>query len=284
MEPAAAVVVVESERIATSTAGFDLAVTGETIDDPPGWARLAATRGRERLPNRDLPRRSGYMLGTVVAGLIIGGLVVSAGWLAALTFGATATLLTLAVLRSPAYRRLRADALGIQTCRRAHAIRSQLLSQISEDDRRELERLCAMAEDVDKHGLAATQPHEADVTARLDLMLLSFVDRAVELRTVTSAFARTKGDVLEDEPGKTGRIIRLRRAARDACRRRIESLQTDLHEIGQAIRLVHEQTFAVGLMGDDDLHDNVDELLDEASRVLEAEREVAHGCEAANTS
>ena len=278
MEAATAVIVVPSDATSSHPpVGEPVGPDSAKKEDPPGWARLATAREGTGTPTAEEERRRGRRwLGSVVAGLMTVGLITSYGWWTGVAFATTMSVLALAIVRSSAFQRLRVTRDDRILCTRAIESRARLEAKLSNDNRRELARLTAMAEDVEEHGLTSTEGSPTDINGRLNALLLAFIDRAIELQMVTRAFSRTKEDQLEVEGSSpaVARVIQLRPAARDACRDRITSLEIELCQIGQAVRLAHEQTFAVSLRGDE-VSEHVDGVVDEASRALEAGREAA---------
>jgi hypothetical protein len=277
METGHALIVVQGREPAAPVV---IAARPDTTFDPPGWARLAAARDIDE-HEHVVERVVGYVVApAALLTLVVAGFVASVGWWVGLALGAALIVVTTLVMCSAPVRRLRLAHAEEHLRRRAFEARSRILLALSESNRLELQRLSQLVDNVHAHALRRSSATTAEVPARLDQMLLAFVDRARELEIVTIAFARTREDALDDDDARAvARITRLRRAARDACRRRIEGIEADLVEIGQAIRLVHEQTFAHGLL-QQDVHDQIDELVAEASHLLEAGEETVQTCAA----
>jgi hypothetical protein len=171
-------------------------------------------------------------------------------------------------------------------------LRSRLVAKLHREHRDELECLVALVENVRAHesvrggwGRAAST-----LVARLDALLLSYVERAIEVRGVAAGFAVTLDDeprlvepvvaagepderAVEPERRRALQILALRRRARELCRRRIERMERELLCIGQLVRLVHEQALASGL-SHDELSGLLADVLDEAEHARQAREEV----------
>ncbi len=260
----------------------------------PGWSRLAADReaslrgcqtdGRVEWLGRFvlLPGAAGSM--AFVA------LTLTIGWVAAIAFAVAATAALGVVCRLPATRRWRIRQDEIRRDQEAVRTRSRLVGLMHREERAELERLSLLVENVREHERLRRCGQPAVLEARLDAILLSFVDRAIELRGVSAAFSATRSDepglprlseVLDENEPETAveqdrafRIFHLRESARKGCRRRIRRLRGELETIGQLVRLVHEQTFCSRLPCQE-LSELLADVLDEAELAREVGDETA---------
>jgi hypothetical protein len=217
-------------------------------------------------------------------------LTLTVGWVVSIAFAVAATGALLSVMRLPATQRWRVRQ---ETGRRDHEAvrtRSRLVTLMHREERAELERLSLLVENVREHERLRRCGQPAVLETRLDAILLSYVDRAIELRGVSAAFSATRCDepglprlceVLDEhepetkvEQDRAFRIFHLRESARNGCRRRIRRLRGELETIGQLVRLVHEQTFCSRLPCHE-LSELLADVLDEAELTREAGEEAA---------
>jgi hypothetical protein len=212
-------------------------------------------------------------------------LTLTIGWVAAVAFGVAATTALGVALRLPATARWRHRQEALRIDQEAVRTRSRLVTLMHREERAELERLSLLVENVREHERLRRPGIHAALESRLDAILLSFVDRAIELRGVSAAFSATRCDepglprlseVLDDHEPETAteqdrafRIFHLRESARNGCRRRIRRLRSELETIGQLVRLVHEQTFCSRLPCHE-LSELLADVLDEAELAREA--------------
>lgn len=249
----------------------------------PGWSILAAEReGRSSDGPRSLARRLGRLpvfpcVAVVLAILSIGSW--AAGVLVVLVTAAFVAFMS----RLPTTRRWRERRDATRRHREALELRAQLASQLPEAHRQELVYLESLVEGVRNAGSGAFS--SSPLVARLDGLLLVFVDLALELRRVGAGFSRTAhatpafgttpapGDDGEcSEAMRLRRIARLRVRARDKCRARLDLLKNELAGIGQLIRLAHEQSLA-SRVPDAELARTVADVLDEAEHAWQARAE-----------
>jgi hypothetical protein len=260
----------------------------------PGWSRLAADRDAAiRFASADgrvewLGRY--VLLPGAASSMALTALTLTIGWVAAIAFGIAAGAALTVVLRLPATRRWRVRQDSIRLDQEAIRTRSRLVTLMHREERAELERLSLLVENVREHERMRRCGQPAALEARLDAILLSFVDRAIELKGVSAAFSATRSDepglprlceVLDDHEPETAseqdrafRIFHLRESARKGCMRRIRRLRAELETIGQLVRLVHEQTFASRLPCHE-LSELLADVLDEAELAREASEETA---------
>lgn len=260
----------------------------------PRWSILALQREVE-LQQRvgHGPHDPGLMfrvLGPVAVGAAtVVGLVALGGMLLALGLVAAVALAFTVVTRLRVTRRWCDRQRLLQLDNDAMRLRSRLVSKLHREHRDELECLVGLVENVREHEAVRFGARRASSTlvARLDALLLSYVERAIEVRGVAAGFAVTLDDepkLLEPaaalEPDLAGdperrralQILHLRRRAREMCRRRIERMERELACIGQLVRLVHEQALASALTHDE-LQGLLADVLDEAEHTRQAREE-----------
>jgi hypothetical protein len=260
----------------------------------PGWSRLAADRDaaiRATSTDGRVEWVGRYVLLPGAAGsMALTALTLTIGWVAAIAFGVVAGAALTVVLRLPATQRWRQRQEALRLDQDAIRIRSRLVTLMHREERAELERLSLLVENVREHERMRHYGQPAALESRLDAILLSFVDRAIELRGVSAAFSATRSDepglprlceVLDDHEPETAleqdrafRIFHLRESARKGCLRRIRRLRAELETIGQLVRLVHEQTFCSRLPCHE-LSELLADVLDEAELTREAGEETA---------
>jgi hypothetical protein len=262
----------------------------------PRWSVLALQREADaQLRRGPAPRDERRLVGRVLVPIAVGmstmiGLVALGGPWVALGLVAAVALAFAIVARLQVTRRWCERQRLIQLDHDALRLRSRLVSRLHREHRDELERLVMLVESVREleHGRVGPGRATSTLVARLDALLLSYVERAIEVRGVATGFAAT----LDDEPrliepmapeagGRTGeperrraqQILSLRTRARELCRRRIERIERELACIGQLVRLVHEQALASGLTHDE-LTGLLADVLDEAEHARQAREEV----------
>jgi hypothetical protein len=260
----------------------------------PGWSRLAADREialRSASTERRIEWLGRFVLLPGAAGsMAFVALTLTIGWVAAVAFAVAATTTLTVVLRLPATRRWRLRQEALRRDQEAVRTRSRLVTLMHREERAELERLSLLVENVREHERLRRCGEPAVLESRLDAILLSYVDRAIELRGVSAAFSATRCDepglprlseVLDDHEPETAaeqdrafRIFHLRESARLGCRRRIRRLRGELETIGQLVRLVHEQTFCSRLPCHE-LSELLTDVLDEAELTREVGEETA---------
>lgn len=258
----------------------------------PGWSRLAAGREsamRSRTTEGRIEWVGRFVLMPGAAGcMAFAALTLTIGWIAAIAFAVAASIALGVVLRLPATHRWRDRQEELVVDQQAVRTRSRLVTLMHREQRAELERLSLLVENVREHERLRRQGQSTTLEARLDAILLSFVDRSIELRGVSAAFSATRCDepgvprlseVLEEHEPDTAlerdrafRIYHLRGSAREGCRRRIRRLRAELETIGQLVRLVHEQTFSSRLPCHE-LSDLLADVLDEAELAREVSDE-----------
>ena len=276
------------------TTGSDARMGGRA----PRWSMIALQRELELQRRRGVvPRDELGVARRVLAPLAVGaatvvGLVALGGLLVALGIVASVALAFAVVTRLQVTQRWCERQRLLQLDHEALRLRTRLVSKLHREHRDELECLVALVENVREHEAMRFGPRRASsstLVARLDALLLSYVERAIEVRGVAAGFAVT----LDDEPklldpGPTGelddrsseperrraqQIVHLRRRAREMCRRRIERMERELACIGQLVRLVHEQALASALTHDE-LTGLLNDVLDEAEHARQAREEV----------
>ncbi|MCX4243323.1 hypothetical protein [Paraliomyxa miuraensis] len=258
----------------------------------PRWSLLALER-EVALRGVGVPEPIGAVRGvlmpvalgaTAVAGMVaVAGLLVALG-VASVVAVAAGTVARLSVTRRWCERQRRA-----RLDHEAVHLKAYLMTKLRRDHREELECLATLVENVREHEGLRPGPCVSTLVARLDALLLSYVDRAIEVRSVAAAFAVT----MDDEPGlpaalrqaeavdaideaerkRCFQILHLRTRAREMCRRRIRRMERELASIGQLVRLVHEQALASGLPHDE-LAGMLAEVLDEAEHARIAREEL----------
>jgi hypothetical protein len=261
----------------------------------PRWSMLALQREvavmqrrGELPPEQGLARRvlvpAAVGAATVVGLVALGGLLVALGLVAAVA-AAFALIARLQVTQRWCERQRL-----VQLDHEALRLRSRLVSRLHREHRDELECLVALVENIRDHETIRSGPCRAPSTlmTRLDALLLSYVERAIEVRGVSAGFAVTLDDepklvdpaaamgseaANEPEERRALQILHLRRRAREMCRRRIDRMERELACIGQLVRLVHEQALASGLTHDE-LSGLLADVLDEAEHAREAREEV----------
>lgn len=261
----------------------------------PRWSMLALQRElalqqrRGRGPH--VPGLASRLAGPAAVGAAtVVGIAALGGLLVALGIVAAVALALAIVARLRVTRRWCERQRLLQLDTEALRLRTRLVSKLHREHRDELECLVTLVENVREHEALRFGPGRASSTlvARLDALLLSYVERAIEVRGVAAGFAVTLDDepkLLEPaaalEPDHAGdperrralQILHLRRRAREMCRRRIERMERELACIGQLVRLVHEQALASGLTHDE-LQGLLADVLDEAEHTRQAREEV----------
>lgn len=260
----------------------------------PRWSMLALRR-EAALQQRmgPAPHESGPVLRVLgpigVGAATVVGLVALGGTLLALGLVVAVALAFTVVTRLRVTRRWCERQRLLQLDTDALRLRTRLVSKLHREHRDELECLVALVENVREHEAVRFGAGRASSTlvARLDALLLSYVERAIEVRGVAAGFAVTLDDepkLLEPaaalEPDLAGdperrralQILHLRRRAREMCRRRIERMERELACIGQLVRLVHEQALASALTHDE-LQGLLADVLDEAEHTRQAREE-----------
>lgn len=262
----------------------------------PRWSMLALQREVELQRRRSgasegepgLLRR--VFVPAAVGAATVVGLVALAGLFVALGLVAAVAMAFAAVTRLRVTQRWYERQRLFQLDNEALRLRSRLVTKLHREHRDELECLVALVENVREHEVMRSgSAAPTTLVARLDALLLSYVERAIEVRGVAAGFAVTLDDepkLLEprspvdpdDRAGEAERrralqILHLRRRAREMCRRRIERMERELACIGQLVRLVHEQALASGLTHDE-LSGLLAEVLDEAEHTRQAREEV----------
>jgi hypothetical protein len=260
----------------------------------PGWSRLAADRElalRSDTAEARIEWLGRFVLMPGAAGsMAFVALTLTLGWVVAIAFAVVATGALLGVMRLPATQRWRLRQEAMRRDHEAVRTRSRLVTLMHREERAELERLSLLVENVREHERLRRCGQPAVLETRLDAILLSYVDRAIELRGVSAAFSATRSDepglprlceVLDEhepetkaEQDRAFRIFHLRESARNGCRRRIRRLRAELETIGQLVRLVHEQTFCSRLPCHE-LSELLADVLDEAELTREAGEEAA---------
>lgn len=261
----------------------------------PRWSMLALQRETAVLRRRgQLPPEPGLarrvLVPAAVGAATVVGLVALGGLLVALGLVAAVAMAFAVVARLQVTQRWCERQRLVQLDHEALRLRSRLVSRLHREHRDELECLVALVENIRDHEALRSGPGRAPSTlvARLDALLLSYVERAIEVRGVAAGFAVT----LDDEPKlvdpvaatdseaanepdrrRALQILHLRRRAREMCRRRIDRMERELACIGQLVRLVHEQALASGLTHDE-LSGLLADVLDEAENAREAREEV----------
>ena len=257
----------------------------------PRWSLLALERtgGRARPhPTGLSPRAHPPVFAIFVA--VLGGLAAGSWIVATLASVATFAIVT-GAFRLPAMRRWLAAQELMQRHREAFALRSELASYLTEPLRSELARLESLVDSIrwreTRRGGKAVL--DSPLLRRLDGLLMLYVDLAIEVRTASVGIAMTADavptaphpphadvacDAAESAENRSHRIARLRVRARDRCRGRIERLNLELEEIGQLVRLVHEQSLTSRFL-DPDLEQTLADVLDEAEHAWQAHAEVA---------
>lgn len=288
------------------TAVVDLRV----VSRAPRWSMLALQREVALLEHRSPRSCDEHELARVLVPVAVGastvvGLVALAGLLVAVGLVAAVALAFAVVSRLQVSRRWGERQRLVRLDGEALRLRARLVAKLHREHRDELECLVALVENVRDHESVRAGPSRASSTlvARLDALLLSYVERAIEVRGVAAGFAVTLDDeprlvepvpvgepderAVEPERRRALQILQLRRRAREMCRRRIERMERELMCIGQLVRLVHEQALASGL-SHDELSGLLADVLDEAEHARQAREEVdavlgeraRHGAEA----
>jgi hypothetical protein len=295
--PEPPVAVASRPSLTASTALSTLDVRG--VGRAPRWSLLALQREVELQHLRGgaggseeqagLARR--VLVPAAVGAATVVGLVALAGLLVALGLVAAVAVALSVVARLRVTQRWYERQRLLQLDNEALRLRARLVSRLHREHRDELECLVALVENVREHEILRTGSTHgcSTLVARLDALLLSYVERAIEVRGVAAGFAVTLDDepkLLEprmpadpdDREGDAERrralqILHLRRRARELCRRRIERMERELACIGQLVRLVHEQALASGLTHDE-LSGLLADVLDEAEHARQAREEV----------
>lgn len=259
----------------------------------PRWSLLALERnnGTRTIRATGLsPRAHPPVFAIFVA--VLGGLAAGSWIVATLASVCTFAVVT-GVLRLPAMRRWISAQELVHRHREAFALRSELASFLTEPLRSELARLESLVDAIrwreNRRGSKGTM--ESPLLRRLDGLLMLYVDLAIEVRTASVGIAMTADaapcvtagpgpedlrdmDAEHEAGNRSHRIARLRIRARDRCRGRIDRLNMELAEIGQLVRLVHEQSLTSRFL-DGDLEQTLAEVLDEAENAWQAHAEVA---------
>ncbi len=254
----------------------------------PAWSMLAVARARAARP------RSGWARYERLASvtLVPFSLGFACMLMAAMSIVSWPVALAVALVGSVVAAKLRGSFVGRswrerneQAARECAAVqlKRELQARLPADQREELARLELLVE----HVRAQPGPFGQDgggspLVTRLDGLIVTYVDLALELGRSIAAFAATADDVpatderaaeLDGTRARYGRIAQLRTQARELCRRRIARLRADLGGVGQLIRLVHEQTLAAGIASDE-VARTLGEVLDEAELARQAREEL----------
>jgi hypothetical protein len=271
---------------------------GISVRRAPRWSMLALQREAELQRRRGLaPRDELGLARRVIVPIAVGaatvvGLVTLGGLLLAMGIVAVLATAFAIVARLQVTRRWCERQRLFQLDHEALRLRGRLVSKLHREHRDELECLVGLVENVREHEAVRFGPGRAASTlvARLDALLLSYVERAIEVRGVAAGFSVTLDDepkllepvpaagepddrTAEPERRRALQILHLRRRAREMCRRRIERMERELGCIGQLVRLVHEQALASGLTHDE-LSGLLADVLDEAEHARQAREEV----------
>ena len=279
------------ERAERSVARVEVRAVGRA----PRWSMLALQRETAALQRRgELPAEPGLarrvLVPAAVGAVTVVGLVALGGLRVALGLVVAVAMTFAVVARLHVTQRWVERQRLVQLDHEALRLRSRLVSRLHREHRDELECLVALVENVRDHEALRHGPGRAPtpLVARLDALLLSYVERAIEVRGVAAGFAVTLDDepklvdpppaeesdaAHEPERRRALQILHLRRRAREMCRRRIERMERELACIGQLVRLVHEQALASGLTHDE-LSGLLADVLDEAEHAREAREEV----------
>lgn len=266
------------------------------VSRAPRWSMLALEREVALLERRGQQSRYEHERTRVLVPVAVGastvvGLVALAGLLVAVGLVAAIALAFAVMSRLQVARRWNERQRLVRRDGEALRLRSRLVAKLHREHRDELECLVALVENVRAHESVRAGAGRATSTlvARLDSLLLSYVERAIEVRGVAAGFAVTLDDeprlvepaaagqpderAVEPERRRALQILALRRRARELCRRRIERMERELLCIGQLVRLVHEQALASGL-SHDELSGLLADVLDEAEHARQAREEV----------
>jgi hypothetical protein len=279
---------------------------GGSLARAPRWSMLALHREMALQVRQGPPPEPKHGLGRrVLAPISVGaatvvGLVALGGFLVAMGIVAAVAMTLAVVTRLQVIRRWSERQRLAHLDQEALRLKGRLVAKLHREHREELECLMALVENVRDHeGLRADAGRGAStLVARLDALLLSYVERAIEVRGVAAAFAVTVADepklpeptqvtdgtdrISEAERRRAFQILHLRTRAREMCRRRIERMERELVSIGQLVRLVHEQALASGL-GHDELAGLLADVLDEAEHARQAREEVEAALESGHT-
>lgn len=254
----------------------------------PAWSMIALERARAARPRPGWPRFErvvsvawGPLL--IASACVVMTLTAALPWPIALGIAVMGAVVTTKVQRSAVGRRWRARNDEISRQHEAAVLKSALVSRLPAEQRHELARLEVLVEHVRaRPGMFDAQPGAgASVVDRLDALIVTYVDLALELERSVAAFAVTAEDLpgidervdLQGSRPAYERIARLRAQARAQCHRRIARLRADRGGVGQLIRLVHEQTLAAGIAGDE-VARVLGEVLDDAELARAAREEL----------
>lgn len=189
----------------------------------------------------------------------MGVVVVAVGWTFPLwlAMGTVATMSAALALRPIGVflERTMAQRAAARRQRRAALLRESLTSRLGDEHRKELAKLETMVDCVRTRCEPGSGRSGPSLLDRLDSLLIVFVDRAIELRTVETALALS-GPGSSDAFGpasqegtdvRTTELARLRGQARARCGARLSVLRGELNQIGHVVRLAHEEVLAASL-------------------------------------
>lgn len=249
----------------------------------PRWSRLALERelglgGRSHL---ELDTFGDRLSRVPIFACLAGALAVLAigSWALALLTVTGAVVILLLLLQLPVTRRWQQRRLSARLDREAASLRTELSARLAGEQRAELGRLEVLVDDVRAREAPPPSGEKrtaSPLVARLDALLVLFVDLALELRRVSVGVSMTRGSaprIVAPDPTRGKRLARLRVRARARCLERIGRLESELTEIGELVRLVHEQSLA-SRVPDEELSRTVAEILDDAERAWQAHAEV----------
>jgi hypothetical protein len=120
---------------------------------------------------------------------------------------------------------------------------------------------------------------ELELVAQLDDLLVRYVDLGIELCRLGFGLGVTGNDAPRfalldtDDAARSHRIARLRVRARNRCLARMRLLEREMANVGQLVRLVHEQSLT-SRGSASELCRAVGEVLDDVERVWRARDEV----------
>lgn len=265
----------------------------------PAWAVLAIERESDgslalQKVRTVLARRWFTSVAGCIAG--VGAIAFTGGLITGLAVTVAAAVVLLTGWHLPAVQQWRSARERQQLHRRAILRRAELRASLPRDQQIELDRLETLVDSVRIHGWRTATNRNArgagsvwPLAARLDALLLQFVDLAIELRRVRAAFAVTQDDMPrlpdafavdppnhpggESEKDRCRKIVRLRVRAREGCLTRMARLDRELASISQIVRLVHEQTLSAPLFHHE-LSGELSEILDEAENERQAREEL----------
>jgi hypothetical protein len=208
----------------------------------------------------DSRRFDGYLriaAASLLVALLMG--LAESSWLAAVSFMGVAVVGAVAGTRLCSVRRWREGIDRRLLLGRARQVRGEHMLRIASDQRLDLQELEGLVAALRRRSDQDDAPIPEPLLARLDALLLLFVELSQQLRVLDRGLARTSlrrpavvwakdaaNEEIEAERQRQRHFARLRVRARYACRERRDLLATQLGSIAELVCLVYEQSILPG--------------------------------------